>query len=232
MCLLFLCTLSAAAQDVIIKKDGNTIVCRVVELTKTEVTYKRWTDLQGSNYVMNLKDVSAIHYENGEKKTFDSTTEQGNNSNEQATINKEPQYIDDGALLAMVEKADKVEKTKKPKKKVDVNTKITRLKKAGWTCGIILVSAGVIQIGTSFSEDADLTPATGVLLSAGGAIITVSCLAKANNLKKQTMNRVTSTPVWENKFQLKNTTLSTQICTIQDSYQKAPTLGFGISYQF
>ncbi len=93
MCLLFLCTLSATAQDVIIKKDGNTIVCRVVELTKSEVTYKRWTDLQGSNYVMNLKDVSAIHYENGEKKTFNTVTEQSSSSNEQFIFNRESQYI-------------------------------------------------------------------------------------------------------------------------------------------
>jgi len=36
--LLLLCSAVANAQDVIVKKDGSTIVCRVVELTSTEIT--------------------------------------------------------------------------------------------------------------------------------------------------------------------------------------------------
>ena len=47
---LFLCSTSIFAQDVIVKKDGSTIVCRVVELTSSEITYKKWGDLNGSNY--------------------------------------------------------------------------------------------------------------------------------------------------------------------------------------
>ena len=65
--LLLVCSMSAWAQDVIVKKDGSTIVCRVVEVNQTEVVYKRWSNLEGPNYVMNLADVSAINYENGEK---------------------------------------------------------------------------------------------------------------------------------------------------------------------
>ncbi len=56
--LLLLCSASVSAQDVIVKKDGSTIFCRVVELTDSEISYKKWSDLNGSNYVMNL---SLIH---------------------------------------------------------------------------------------------------------------------------------------------------------------------------
>ena len=42
--LLLLCSMSVSAQDVIVKKDGSTIVCRVVEVTATEITYKKWSD--------------------------------------------------------------------------------------------------------------------------------------------------------------------------------------------
>ncbi len=41
--LFLLCSGSVFAQDVIVKKDGSTIVCRVVELTSSEITYKKWT---------------------------------------------------------------------------------------------------------------------------------------------------------------------------------------------
>ena len=68
-----LCPLLALAQDVIVKKNGGTVVCRVVEVNKSEVIYKRWGNLQGSNYVMDLADVAAINYENGEKQRFDGT---------------------------------------------------------------------------------------------------------------------------------------------------------------
>lgn len=43
--LLLLCSACVFAQDVIVKKDGSTIVCRVVELTSSEITYKKWNDL-------------------------------------------------------------------------------------------------------------------------------------------------------------------------------------------
>ena len=65
LALMMLCSMCAVAQDVIVKTDGSTIVCRVQNLTTTEVVYKKWSDLNGYNYVMNLNDVSAINYENG-----------------------------------------------------------------------------------------------------------------------------------------------------------------------
>ena len=65
--MLLLCSASVSAQDVIVKKDGSTIVCRVVELTSSEITYKKWSNLNGSNYVMERSAASAINYENGKK---------------------------------------------------------------------------------------------------------------------------------------------------------------------
>ena len=53
------------AQDVIVKKDGSTIVCRVIKFTESEIIYKKWSDLKGSNYVMDKSLASAINYENG-----------------------------------------------------------------------------------------------------------------------------------------------------------------------
>ena len=65
--LTFLCSVSMFAQDVIVKKDGSTIVCRVLEFTESEIIYKKWSDLKGSNYVMDKSLASAINYENGKK---------------------------------------------------------------------------------------------------------------------------------------------------------------------
>ena len=65
--LLLLCSIGISAQDVIVKKDGSTIVCRVVSLTDSEIIYKKWTDLNGSNFVMERSAASAINYQNGKK---------------------------------------------------------------------------------------------------------------------------------------------------------------------
>ncbi len=225
MCLVFLCTLSAAAQDVIVKKDGNTVVCRVMELSDTEVIFKRWTELQGNNYVMNLTDVAAIHYENGGKKMFDAVSKKNN----KFLFNEESQ-IDDGALLAM-----------------DINSRITkrtkRLRQFGWICGSIMLGTGItltaLGLGAedplgkdpTYIDSSLLVP--GALFSVGGIALTTGCLIWANNLKKKSMDRVISNAVWQNDFLLNNkTTLSTQICTIRDTHKQVPALGLGISYQF
>lgn len=58
--LLLLCTMTASAQDIIVKKDGTPIKCRIVEETKDEITFKKWEDLKGDNYVMNRSDIQTV----------------------------------------------------------------------------------------------------------------------------------------------------------------------------
>ena len=94
---LFLCSASVFAQDVIVKKDGSTIVCRVVELTSSEIVYKKWSDLNGSNYVMDCSAASAIHYANGKKVKLSEVTNLYKPNNQ----NDGTQQYNDKALLAM-----------------------------------------------------------------------------------------------------------------------------------
>lgn len=229
MLFVFLCSLTVYAQDVIVKKDGNTIVCRVVEVGQTEVVYKRWTELQGNNYVMNLSDIASIHYENGQKKNFGTTTE----SNSPLVLNNIPQNIDDGALLAMASKTSTKSKTK-------------RLKRIGWIGGAILLGAGIpcLVVGVIGEEEYyygsgyydEVNPgltAAGAVLSAGGIALTTGCLVRAHRLSKKVPYNVQNIPVWQNEFKLKNqSTLSTDICAINDGRLRTSTLGLGISYNF
>ena len=228
MLFAFLCSLTVYAQDVIVKKDGNTIVCRVVEVGQTEVVYKRWTELQGNNYVMNLSDIASIHYENGQKKNFGTTTE----SNSPLVLNNIPQNIDDGALLAMASKTSTKSKTK-------------RLKRIGWIGGAILLGAGIpcLVVGVIGEEEYyygfgyyEVNPgltAAGAVLSAGGIALTTGCLVRSHRLNKKVPYNVQNIPVWQNEFKLKNqSTLSTDICAINDGRLRTSTLGLGISYNF
>ena len=58
LALMMMCSMCAVAQDVIVKTDGSTIVCRVQNLTTTEVVYKKWSNLKGPNYAINRSEVS------------------------------------------------------------------------------------------------------------------------------------------------------------------------------
>lgn len=108
--LFLLCSASVFAQDVIVKKDGSTIVCRVVELTSSEITYKKWTDLNGSNYVMSRSDASSISYENGKKVDLSDATNLYKPNNQNDGV----QQYNDNALLAM-------DRASHPKKKRKFN---------------------------------------------------------------------------------------------------------------
>ena len=65
-----LSTSFAFSQDVIVKKDGNTIVSKVVEVTPEYIKYKKFSNPQGPTYSVKIEDIASVNYENGDKDTF------------------------------------------------------------------------------------------------------------------------------------------------------------------
>lgn len=212
--------MAASAQDVIVKKNGNTVVCRVIEVGQTEIVYKRWTELQGNNYVMNISDIASIHYENGGKKDFGTDTA----TNNSFTLNNMPRNIDAPTLLAMTNK--------------NKESLITKLKRIEWIGGAVLLGIGIPCLGLGISAgytDANtiMLITSGTILSAGGLALTTEYLIKTHRLSKQPPYNVQSIPIWKNEFKLNNNSkLSTDICTINDGRLKTSTIGFDINYNF
>lgn len=64
-------SLNLFSQDVIVKRDGSTIISKVLEVTQTEVKYKKLSNLEGPLYTIDKANIMAINYENGEKDVFD-----------------------------------------------------------------------------------------------------------------------------------------------------------------
>lgn len=58
------------AQDVIVKKDGSTILAKVNRVGATEIEYKKWNNLNGPTYTIRVAELLSINYENGEKDIF------------------------------------------------------------------------------------------------------------------------------------------------------------------
>ena len=227
--MLFLCSMSVWAQDVIVKKDGSTVVCRIVEVTKTEVIYKKWSDQQGSNYIVNQKDLTAIHHENGTKTTFDAAPAVP----AETAPSADAQPLTDADLLKMAGvQADTPQ--------YEMMQKAKRLKKVGWIVGGSMFAIGgalTIAGGTVFLDsDASflLAISAGPILVVGGIITTTSCLVRAKNLKKKASPfSVSSAPLFQQDFKLKNgTTLSPSLDILKDNTQRNTTFGVGLTYNF
>ena len=50
---LFCIVGTANAQDVIVKTDNSTILSKVLEITSTEIKYKKWNNQDGTTYSIN-----------------------------------------------------------------------------------------------------------------------------------------------------------------------------------
>jgi hypothetical protein len=58
------------AQDIIKLKDGNQISSNVLEIDKNTIKYKKYSNLDGPTYNIEVGEVVSIKYENGEKDFF------------------------------------------------------------------------------------------------------------------------------------------------------------------
>lgn len=68
---LFSAALVVSAQDVIVKKDGSTIISKVLEIGISEIKYKKIDNQDGPNYSIAISDVLSVNFENGYKESFD-----------------------------------------------------------------------------------------------------------------------------------------------------------------
>ena len=67
---LFCVSWSVMAQDVIVKKDGSTILSKVMEINDAEIKYKKWSNQDGPVYSIKRVEVSSINYQNGEVEKY------------------------------------------------------------------------------------------------------------------------------------------------------------------
>jgi hypothetical protein len=198
---------------VIVKKDGSTIVCRVVEVSATEITYKKWSDLNGSNYVMDKSLASAINYENGKKENLSEAT----NLYAPGNQNDGVQQYNDRALLRIDAASN------------NPYTKVKTLRKIGWIGGAAIAGAGIVCI--AICPDSEDLPIP-IALIGGGAAFTTTFLLIANQQKKK-IQRFESSAIYKYDFNLSNGS-SISLCAdmLSDRINGTNTIGLGLRYNF
>lgn len=215
--LMILYSVNMFAQDVIVKKDGSTIVCRVIELNDSEIIYKRWSDLNGSNYVMDKSLASAVNYESGKKVSISKMDNIYMPNNQ----NTGTQQYNDKALLAL---------NIASQKKYSVSS-IKRHRIWGWIgIGSIGLGAGIIYSGFDSKYSDTWIPIGGALIGSGIALSTY-CFITAHKRQKIVDNLQTRSLI-QQEFQFGNSSLSTSIDMINDCLTKEKAFGLGLSYNF
>ena len=66
-----------SAQDIITLHDGTDIQAKILEVTTTEVKYKKFSNLEGPTFSLPKSDIQIVHYQNGENEVFNSFTASG-----------------------------------------------------------------------------------------------------------------------------------------------------------
>lgn len=72
-CLLLGAFLYSNAQDFITTKDGTDIMAKIIEVSSTEVKYKKYNNPDGPTFVLKKSDILIILYEDGEKEVMKSS---------------------------------------------------------------------------------------------------------------------------------------------------------------
>lgn len=58
------------AQDTLFKTDGSKLIVKVIEITKEQIKYKSFSNLDGPTYIIDKKEISKIVYQNGSTEIF------------------------------------------------------------------------------------------------------------------------------------------------------------------
>lgn len=207
------------AQDVIVMKDGSTVLAKVLKITKTEVTYKKYNNLQGPEYTMSISDIVSINYENGTKEDFNPVVSQ-----------TEVQSSTD--IFTTDVKTSDLELLKAYNGYSDLSAKIKKRRLIGWIGGAVFVAAGGVLIYVGhFNYDVGLQY-TGYALVGVGVGWCVGWNISAYKLKKE-LNSYTQVPLFEQDvFTGKNSKLVAGVDALRVGKMNHSTYGVGLNLKY
>lgn len=217
------------AQDVLVKKDGSTILVKVLKVTETEVEYKDFNNQDGPTRVISIANLLSINYQNGQKESFSvpsSTHESPVQMPDIVTKETVTKFSNDQQLMQMY-------KSSKQLSPEQMQKKVKKLRIAGRTVGGILFVGGVVAFGFMHA-DCDIYMPLGIGFSsiAAGIATWSGCYFRARKLERRSRYSVQSAPVLQQEFNVGNDRLVVGLDMLKDNTMKNQTLGMGLTYNF
>lgn len=212
---LLLCCLAGMAQDVIVCKDGTSLLGKVAEVTEAEVKYRKADNPDGPLYTLKVADLMRINYENGQSDIF------ARDGQLPSTVLAGPTGdVKDTNLLNIYnkEQAD----YSLPKK----------LKLTAFIGGGVLIAAGgIMMIAAGFTFDDEEVMIPGIGLAAAGAVWMPTFYLIARHKQKK-LNELAAAPLYRQEIFAKDgKSLSMGVDFLADRVQTR-TLGLGMTFKF
>lgn len=240
------------AQDVIVKKDGGTILSRVVKVGNSVVEYKKFEDQEGASYTIGTHELQCINYENGTKDTFMSSGDKPDIvTNETVT-----KFSNDKELLEIYKKQKKVKKSSTKTPKV-VTPEISykrgkRMKIAGYTVGGTLLVAGLASVIIGHAQDKydykglinngirrepnydrEMWLYMGYPVLTAGVAAGLPLILKGSSLEKKNKAQVYSASAISHDIVFDNgTKINLGIDVLSSNFSNARTAGIGVRFNF
>lgn len=85
------------AQDVIVTRQAERIDAKVLEVSETEIKYKKTSNLNGPTFVLSTEKIASILYANGEVQVFEQ--QQSKTAEEKPQMSVSDRKIEDGVVL-------------------------------------------------------------------------------------------------------------------------------------
>ena len=218
----------AHAQDIIVKKDGNTITSKVTEITSSEIKYKKFSNQNGPTYTIGKNEVNYINYENGEREQMNTSISNINTTtaNTQSIVQSQDALNPSDAYLLKQFKQDPYSK------------KAKALKKIAFIGGGALVATGIICIALNTSgdnyEDGNDFWIYGTIAASAGIVLGTSCLIASNIQKKKAEYYAHNIiPLMQMKLlNSKQAALCANIDMFNDNITHKKALGLGFHFNF
>ena len=216
-------SISIYAQDVIVKKDGTTIMAKVLTVSTTTVEYKKWSNQDGPTYVIEKKELLSINYTNGEKEVF----------SEQKEAETSPEVITQPEIpVRTYSQEDINQAVSRTTSQIVYKSTAGRGKIIGGSLLLALVGIPGLAGGiTGFCIDMPVEGSISLILGAAGTSLGLSLIYKGQNEKKEALG-ITQTPILQHQFKIGDYALTPSVNVYSDKLTKQKGLGAGLAFSF
>lgn len=218
---LLLCCLWGVAQDVIVCKDGTSLLGKVIEITDSEVKYRKADNPDGPLYAVKVASVTRINYENGTTDVFT------------------PDGIAPATVLAGTTGDVKDTDLLKIHRETNKNyAEPRKFKLIGYIGGGILLATGVTLAAIGWSNAGGFYPGNepgliipGIALTAAGAVW-MPTFYLIGRYKEKKLNELAIAPLYRQEvFSVSGKSLSMGVDIMADKMQTR-SLGLGMTFKF
>lgn len=212
---LFVCCLAGMAQDIIVCKDGTSLLGKVAEITESEVKYRKADHPDGPLYTIKIADLLRINYQNGQSDVFSQDGAVPSTVLAGATGD-----VKDTSLLDMYKK-----------NKVDYSLP-KKLKLTAFIGGGALIAAGIgILVAGTSPENRPALWTTGACLTAVGVVWMPTFYMIAKHKQKK-LDELACVPLYRHEiFSKGGNSLSMGVDMMADRMMTR-TLGLGMTFNF